>query len=292
MYTTTRQSNLNTMLSFPDSTTFSTCRLAAVHETASTIESDAAIKPIVSMCVPLIKAPRHWKAPLCPTKQHHRKIQLAYLTTHGRPLSKCTLERTDTLEKRHHITTKTVVLSASVHCKLIFLLARSENKLSGSFTNNLGQVDRRNCWADLKQCLQGIYAFLLVLRAHSILNRAKIKYKKRPPKEGHDFAVSVGHDDDWKKKKLRRTIPAEPKSKNKPTQWAGKKLCASKIRNNTDSRATLWMKNEMPNKLGTHPSRSHYLQCTINASVTEPTLPWFDSGNAERWNILQTAPKN
>ena len=28
----------------------------------------------------------------------------------------------------------------------------------------------------------------------------------------------------------------------------------------------------------------------INASVTEPTLPWFDSGNVERWNILQTIP--
>ena len=62
-----------------------------------------------------------------------RRIQLDDLTTHGRPLSKCTLESTDTLEKRHH-TTKTEVLSASVHCKLIFLLAGSENKLRGSFT--------------------------------------------------------------------------------------------------------------------------------------------------------------
>ena len=142
---------------------------------------------------------------------------------------------------RHHITTKTVVLSASVHCKLIFLLAGSENKLCGSFTNNLGHVNSRNCWADLKQCLQGIYPFLLVLCAHSILNRAKIKYKWRPPKEGHAFAVSVVHDEDWKNF-CRNSAKPKPKNKTDSSQWAAKKICASTFRINTDSSTTLWMK--------------------------------------------------
>ena len=98
MYITTRQSNLNTMLSFPNSTTFSTCRLTTVHETASTIESDAAIKPSVSICVPLMKAPHHWKAPLCPTKQHHTENMFSVKHCQKNPVGRPNNSRKTTFE--------------------------------------------------------------------------------------------------------------------------------------------------------------------------------------------------
>ena len=61
---------------FSEPHNLSTCGLTSVHETASTIESNAAIKPIVPICVPLIEAPRHWKTPLCPTRQEHHTHKL------------------------------------------------------------------------------------------------------------------------------------------------------------------------------------------------------------------------
>ena len=78
----------NAVLSEPHN--LSTCGLASVHETASTIENDAAIKPIVSICVPLIEAPRHWMTSLCPkTQEHHTHIMLCFRnwqpTRNGRP---------------------------------------------------------------------------------------------------------------------------------------------------------------------------------------------------------------
>ena len=74
------------------------------------------------------------------------------------------------------------------------------------------------------------------------------------------------------KNKIVRRSQQNQNPRTKPTQWAGRKLCASTIRNNTDSRATLRKKNELPNKLGTLPSRSHLLKCAINDSLSEPTL--------------------
>ena len=139
MYTTTRQSNLNTMLSFQNSTTFSTFRLTAVHETASTIESDAAIKPIVSMCVPLIKAPRDWKTPLCPTKQEHHNHNMSSVehcqqNRGGRPDKpredhfRNAQWKARTPSTKHHTTRKKLACSTSMHCNVI-LLAQIENKL-------------------------------------------------------------------------------------------------------------------------------------------------------------------
>ena len=116
----------------------------------------------------------------CPPSNIVRRIEMADLTNHGRPLWICTVESTDTLNKTWN-NKKKLACSTLVHCN-VMLLARSENKL-WFIHQNLRHVDRRICWADIQQCVQGIYAFLLVLRAHSILNRAKMKCKWRSPKE-------------------------------------------------------------------------------------------------------------
>ena len=71
-----------------------------------------------------------------------RRIEMADLTNHGRPLSKCIAESTDTLEKKTSHNKKKLACSTSVHCN-VMLLARIENKLCGSFIKNLGHVDRR-----------------------------------------------------------------------------------------------------------------------------------------------------
>ena len=51
-----------------------------------------------------------------------------------------------------------------------------------------------------------------------------------------------------------------------------KTVCVKNQKQHRLSRNTV-NENELPNKFSTHPSRSHYLECAIHASVTEPTLP-------------------
>ena len=126
-----------------------TSGLASVHETASTIESNAAIKPIVSIRVQLIEEPRHWETPLCPTRQNttptncsawesDKRIAMADLTNR-RTVSKCTLDM-KTLHTENLKTHKKRACSTSMHC-FVILQTEIENKLWFIHQNN-GHDDR------------------------------------------------------------------------------------------------------------------------------------------------------
>ena len=251
------------MLSVQNSTTFSTCRLTTVHETASTIESDAAIKPIVSMCVPLMKAPRHWKAPLCPTKQHQ--------TDNMSSVKHCRKNRDGRPDKPQK-TTFEMHIGTYGHPRKI---TSHNNKNSGPFSIGALQTDFF-CWQGVKtncvvhspkhrsQLLNLLNWCPTPLVGCSRILGCPVKNRSLTTRrQGQMTAVQrktririLLRSRRQLTKTLGGRAQQHPNSRTKPTQWTWNTLCASKTRNSTDSRATLWLKTHGQNKLRSHPVRS------------------------------------
>ena len=264
MYTTTRQSNLNTMLSVQNSTTFSTFRLTAVHETASTIESDAAIKPIVSMCVPLMKAPRHWTTPLCPTKQHQ--------TDNMSSVEHCRKNRDGRPDKPQK-TTFEMHIGTYGHPRKI---TSHNNKNSGPFSIGALQTVFF-CWQGVKtNCvvhspkhrsqllnllnwcptpLVGCSRILGCPVKNRSLTTSKTRTNDGCPKKdanSHSSSVTTTTDKTHSAEELSNTQTQEQNRLN------GQETLSvhQKPETGTDSRATLWLKTHGQNKLRSHPVRS------------------------------------
>ena len=261
---TTRQSNLSTMLSLQNSTFF-TCRLTVVHETASTLESDAAIKPIVSICDlpqrPVDESSTPLKDAALPNKTLTTCPPSNILSEEPRwPTWQITEDHfRNAYRKARTPSTKTsqnkkkLACSTLVHCNVMLLAKQIENKhrciamwccWQRFIHQNLKHVDRRICWADIQKCLQDVNAFFVCPMWRSILNKEK---------------TFVGSQQNQN-------------PRTKPTQWACKTIRASKSRNNRDSRATLWKTNRQTNFASTLRDPD-YLECAIHDSVSEPAPP-------------------
>ena len=100
-----------------------------------------------------------------------------------------------------------------------------------------------------------------------------------------------GHDDRHCKT-IRRKTSAKPKLKNKTDSMGFKHTPCIIIRNNPSHRTILWMRTGWQRNSKFTLRSPWQLECTNNASVTQPALPWFNNDNAERWKILQTTTIN
>ena len=134
------------------------------------------------------------------------------------------------------------------------LLAEIEHKV-WFIHQNLGHVDRRTCWADIQKCLQDVNAFLCV--------------------------------------------PCEVRSSTK------KKLSSdlSKTKTQEQSRLNGLAKHFVHQKTETTETLAQHCEKRIAKQTSHPpfeiqitssaqALPWFNTGNVERWTILQTTPSN
>ena len=166
--------------------------------------------------------------------KHCQKNRVADLTNHGRPLSKCTVESTDALNKTSH-KKKKLACSTSVHCNVI-LLAQIENKLWF-----IHQKPRARRWSQMmsrsQTMLEGHLRIFVGPTCTLDPQQSEDKVQKTPAQRRTRFRCLR------RSTRLKKTFVGRSQQnqnpRTKPTQWSGKKLCASKIRNNTDSRATL-----------------------------------------------------